>query len=173
MADHATSLRQTHQQMTDAITQALTQGNSKDFQKLMHEEEGKFIFQYTGMTKQSPLYAALYDLVTGDKVNAQTAPRLAERLHALLLDAERAIGPDALDTTVNLLNFSHPLEQCGRYHSETLHDLLQEEKPAAPHFAGVIKRFHLLSRADMIRGKVIYTDRLGGGGGHAPYKPFG
>ncbi|MBY0406610.1 MAG: hypothetical protein K2Q01_02875 [Rickettsiales bacterium] len=44
---------------------------------------------------------------------------------------------------------------------------------ATPHFAGVMQRFHLLSRADVISEQTTFVGRVDGDRGTGSAKPFG
>lgn len=162
-----------HDALTGALLAALRDGKPETFNQLIRTPAGMAALDYSGNGHQTPIYAAVYQMVINDQLTPGTAPAIASRLHAALRTAEGVVGPDTIERAVNMINFSHLLECGRRHHTETLRDLLEENAQVAPHFAGVIQRFHLLSRPEVIREGLIFTGRMDDGEkGPGSPKPF-
>ncbi len=161
-----------HHALRNAIMGVLKDPARLDiYKKLLREPSTVPVLDYTGSGRQTPLYSAVYELVTRSQVTPKNAADVAKRLYSVLLEMEKTVGLEGLDQAANAICYSHPLKDGKRYHTETLRDLLEDEPKTASHFAGVIQRFHLLSRRDVVRENIPFIDRMDGEDSH-PFRPF-
>lgn len=168
-----TPSHETHHLLFKQLLAALRTGDHENFIHVLRTPDGMATIDQVGDTRQCPIYAAIYALVVNGELTATNAAQTAERLHSALRAAEAVVGPDVLDRAVNIINYSHPLEDGRRYHTETVRDLLCETPDIAAHFAGVIRRFHLLSRSDVVREELPFSRRVRGDDeGKPPTRPF-
>lgn len=152
-------LSEAHNTLVEVFTQALTTGDT-DYKDFVRDPRYAKALDYAGTDDhRTPIYTAMYDVFTGHSISPKNAPAYAQRLSDILEEIA-GYGKTMTYNVGNAICYSHGLEHCERPYTETLRDLLENDKKLAPAFAQVIERFQLLSKTEVLKGKLPHAERV-------------